>query len=50
MAINDTIVSAAKKDYKTFEKDIAVEVENKMKTYLSGFNSYLQKNAFKKED
>lgn len=50
MSIQDSITSAAKKDYKEFEGKINKEVENKMKTYLSGFNDYLQKTAFDKKD
>lgn len=50
MSIQDSIVSVAKKDYKEFESHIAPELEAKMKEYLTGFNDYLQKNAFKKEE
>ena len=51
MSDKNILVSAAKKDYKTFEREIITKVEDKMKSYLSGFSQYLEKNAFtKKED
>lgn len=50
MALDKSISAAAKKEYKDFEKEIAPELEAKMKTYLSGFTEYLDKNAFTKED
>lgn len=48
--LGNSITAAAKKDYKEFEKAISGEFESKMKNYLSGFNDFLQKNAFKKEE
>jgi len=52
MGTSETIIAAAKKDYKAFESEVKNQVEDKMKTYLSGFSKYLEKNAFskKKED
>ena len=50
MSIDKAIVASAKKEYNDFEKVISKEVELKMKNYLGGFQQYLEKNAFKKED
>ena len=50
MALDQTLVTmVAKKDYKEFEEVLNSEVEAKMKTYLSGFTDYLEKNTFNTE-
>ena len=50
MALSDTIIThVAKKDYKEFESELNKEVELKMKSHLSGFTNYLEKNQFVKE-
>lgn len=50
MSVKDSIKAAAEKEYKDFESEIKPELEAKMKTYLSGFQDYLTKNAFQKEE
>lgn len=49
MSLDQSIVAAAKKDYTEFEEIINKEIENKMKTYIGGFQDYLEKNAFTKD-
>lgn len=48
--LDQAVLASAKKEYKDFEKVVSNEVEDKMKTYLGGFQQYLEKNAFKKDD
>lgn len=49
MALDKSILAAAKEDYKAFEKEISPEVEDKMKNMLSGFMNHLQQTQFKEE-
>jgi hypothetical protein len=48
--LNQAVLASAKKEYKDFEKIVASEVEERMKSTLGGFTEYLVKNHFKKED
>ena len=48
--LGQAIVAAANKEYKEFEKVASGAVEDKMKTHLTGFMSYLEKNQFKSEE
>jgi hypothetical protein len=50
MAKEEIILSAAKKDYSTFKKELSVEVDSKMKEKLSGFLNFLEKSQFAKKD
>lgn len=43
---NRIITHVAKKDYKAFEAELNKEVESKLKTHLTGFTNYLEKNTF----
>lgn len=42
----DAIIAAGEKDYSTFQKNISAVAEDKIKSTLSGFIKYLEKNAF----
>lgn len=44
------ITMVAKKEYKDFEAVLNTEVESKLKTHLTGFTNYLEKNSFTKEE
>lgn len=51
MALDQSIVTMiAQKEYKEFEKVLNKEVESKMKTHLSGFTNYIEKNTFNKSE
>lgn len=50
MGLHDSVSAAAKKEYKEFEKEVGAELETKLKTYLSNFQNFLDRTAFKKEE